>query len=227
MSNPLIDYFEHAFSVFTLSKEGSSWILNGGVSKLSPLELTVLVRLIESDAVVDIKAFVARQSAHPEKIIQSIRRALGANYIKSQSRCEYIQTVHGEGVKWIYNETRSRGRGFLELHSIGTNTPQLESEMLFLKAAIASRVNEEMNLKMVEPDQAGFNACCMVKGSCLCFDGSYRLLVTISSKRDEMRTVRVESRNLFQLIDSATDQVVATIREMVPETSRAPGASPQ
>lgn len=105
--------------------------MNGGLDKLSPLELTVLAHLIEFDGVVNVKAFVERQSAHPEKIIQSIRRALGANYIKSQSRCEYIQTVHGEGVKWIYSETRSRGRGFLELHSISTNTPQLESEMLF------------------------------------------------------------------------------------------------
>jgi len=220
MTSPLIDYFEHAFSRFTLSKQDGSWTLNGGLSKLSPLELNVLVHLIEQRGVVDIKTFVSRQSVHPEKIVQSVRRALGANYIKSQSRCEYIQTVHGEGIKWIYNDTRSRGRGFLELHPMSTNTPQLDSEMLFLKAAIASRINEEMNLTMVEADQAGVNACCVVKGSCLCFEGVYRLLVTISFKKGEMQSVRVESRNLFQVIDSATDQVVATIREMVPETSR-------
>jgi DNA-binding winged helix-turn-helix (wHTH) protein len=221
MTSPLIDYFEHAFSRFTLSRRDGSWTLDGSLSKLSPLELNVLAHVIEQRSVVDIKTLVSRQSAHPEKIIQSIRRALGANYIKSQSRCEYIQTVHGQGIKWIYNETRSRGRGLLELHSISANTPQLDSEMLFLKAAIASRINEEMNLTIVEPDQREVNACCVVKGSCLCFDGEYRLLITISSKRGEMQTVRVESRNLFQLIDSATDQVVAIIKELVPETSRA------
>lgn len=88
-----------------------------------------------------------------------------------------------------------------------------------MKAAIASKIIEEMNLKMVEPDHSGLNACCG-QGSCLCFDSVYRLLVTISPKRGEMQTASVERRDLFQLIDSATDQVVATIRELVPETAR-------
>lgn len=221
MQTRFIDYFEHAFASFTLSRQGSFWNLDGALRRLTPLEIEVLVQLIEQRDIVDVKTFVSRRSAHPEKIVQSIRKALGANYIKSQSRCEYIQTVHGHGFKWIYDETLSRATGFLELHSISTNTPQLDSEMLFLKAAIASKINEEMSLAIIEPDQAGANACCVVKGSCLCFDGEYRLLVTISSKRGEMQTVRVESKNLFQLIDSATDQVVAIIRELVPETSRA------
>src|SRR5688572_12555824 len=115
MPNPPINYFEHTFSGFSLSKQGGAWNLNGGLSKLSPLELSVLVHLIEERGVVDVKTLVSRQSAHPEKIIQSIRKALGANYIKSKSRCEFIQTVHGHGFKWIHDETLSRASGFLEI----------------------------------------------------------------------------------------------------------------
>ena len=221
MSSRFVEYFEHAFGIFTLSKQGNRWNLTNGLYPLSPLETEILVRLIEERDVVNVNDAAGSRSDNPAKIIQHIRKALGSNYVKADSRCEYIRTAHGDGYEWVYHGTKSSGHGYFELHPIQTNSQQLDSEMSFLSAAITAKARNEMNLTAVAPEDDTVTVCSAIKGNCLYFKGQYQLLLTISSKhRAEDRSVNLKSDDLFELLDSAKDMAVAALKELIPETIR-------
>lgn len=226
MRKDVVQYLEHRFASFSLRKEHGAWLLDGQKSKLTTLEIEVLVRLVEEKGyVVNVEQMVGRRSNNPERILYNIRKALDANFKKADQKCEYIETVQRQGAKWYYEPVVSHGFACVELGEIVTRSSDTAMEMGFLKARIESRLKTELNLNIYtkgRPDDALPRACCAIDGNCLNLNGEYWLILKLSCAKltDGQRNGELRSNSLYQLIEDATDWVVDTLKDLIPEAIR-------
>lgn len=226
MRKDFLQYLSHEFAQFKLEKQGDKWQLNGRQHSLSPLGMSVLVQLVEEKGyVVDVKNLVKSISTTPERILVNICKALGATYVKANSRCEFIETAHGKGSRWIFEPVISRGFSCLEIRPIDASSPELKPALLFLLSSFASQIREVLNITVhttPHPTNTSPNSCFVIDGKCLSFEGTYRLILELSCEKlaDGHRSFKVETNNLFSFVDEPTEWVLDTLKTLLPETIR-------
>lgn len=224
MRKDFIQYRSHEFAGFKLEKRGETWQLEGGHKDLTPLEVSVLVQLIEEKGfAVNVERRAKVTPGTSRTILANIRKALDASYVKADSRCEFIETIHGTGSRWIFDP--SRGFSCLEIRPIEPSSADVKAAMLFLSSSLTSRIRKELNLSVYtgeRPADSVPKSCFVVEGKCIGFDGTYRLILELSCVKlaDGHHSFEVETTNLFKLIDDATKWALDSLKTLLPETIR-------
>lgn len=212
------------FSEFTLERQGSAWRLHGEKTRLLPNDADVLAELLfnrgKATTWQEIKKISKR--TEPEQSIKKIRKALGSIYIKKNSACKFIHTIHGVGCQWIYEPVNFYGKGSLLLYPIFAE----EKELLFLtynlKFQIPVMVEKELNFEVSETEElseSSRNFSCTIKGGCTFEKGVFRLLLNISRhiEKPVREIIQIEDDDVFQLSAEAAAQVIQKLRIMFPE----------
>ncbi len=217
---------KYEFDEFTLEKEGNLWRLHGEKKSLSPSYTNILAKLIQKKHNTVPWRDIESRAASARKIIEAIRFALGSNYDKKTSRCKYIQTVHGEGCKWIYLDVRSYGKFSFLLYPVEVSNDSDKKE-LFLRTLlmfqIPSAIEKELNFESSETeklkDPAG-KFPCSIKVKSMYERGIFRLALIVSrhTGENDSRFIEIKGSEEFQVAKKAKIQIVQTLRELFPES---------